>query len=683
MSGSVVAGATAGPMPGFAPYAAGDSGATVGEITAICNREMFHGYGPLRPGEPDRPVAYPLCAYRQLIASLAAMEHIECVTLGDLCRKPLGGDRVRLAIRHDVDGDIVAAELCAQIEAEFGVASSYYFLHTAYYYGLFEPGRFLRHGCMGHVYRRIQSLGHEVGLHTNGLEVYRGTVAAKAGEKESVPELDGAQSVAAEIAWMRSVGLEVRGTVGHGSKAVFGAENFEIFRGRVKGRPRDDTAHQEPALVEHGGRSAWVHVLDEGGLGLEYEGNDIFWSMRSRVEYGATRTVDGWRWNRRFDKGALGSLAFCSQEAMLADIGRLAPGCCAVLTVHPCYYGYRHRPDASPTLRLDRRAVVVNPELGWQTWDPESVVAVAEAHADARLARQSFGVANDLGMLDADPAFSEGGRGAARRVLFLDGAALADAGIDAGSNAARVAETELKRRLEASAPGASGSEESVACLTLAHPGMGAARLYGWLEWAMERFGPTDVVLGVGSRELAWSMPGLWSEMTGLSAIHPAGVCLVPDEGGAPEVRGVSPGWVVRQRRPRARVEWPGTDIPLERAMGARSLPRVDGVQAEGFVGACIARLGERSREGGARFFVALTEDGPAGREGGLMDAYRGRVCAWAEAAGAGLIDAIDAVRRLADEGIAPLRSAGGLSVDGHRVLGLACARILAEASDRA
>ena len=649
-----VTGTPAAPAAGFAPYSAADSGATIGEVIAACNRDMHSGYGPLRRGAGSRPMAYPIAAYRQLISSLAGMERIECVTLGALCREPMKGGRVRLAIRHDVDGDIVAAERGAEIEAEFGVPSSYYFLHTAFYHGRFEGKRFLRHGCMGHVYRRIASLGHEVGLHTNGLEVY---------EEHGV---DGAQAVAEEIAWMRSVGLDVRGTVGHGSKAVYGAENFEIFRGRAKGRARVGDALQDPERIEHNGKAAWVRVLDEGALGLEYEGNDIFWSQRSRVEYGATRTIDGWRWNRRFEKDAAEPLNFCSQEAMLADIAALEPGCCVVLTIHPCYYGFRHRADAGPTLRLDRRTALVNEQLGWRTWEPGSIVAVHEPSADARDERQSFAVANDLGMLDADPGLSGERRGAKRRVLFLDGAALADPGIAARSNAARIAEVSLGVH-----------EPSVACLLLAHPGMGISRLYGWLDWALTRQKPTDIVLGVGAMELAWSMPTLWSERTGLSVRHPAGLCLVPGAGGGVEERAFCAGWRVRQRKPSERAEWPGTDIPIGCAIAEERIAAIDGVRADEFVQGCITHAAERARAAGACVRLLLSDDGAAWPDALLVSAYRERARVWSEGAGVGLIDPTEGLVQLSERGVPVIRPGGGLSVDAHRVIGVEVAAALA------
>ncbi len=634
------------PMPGFACYEATDSGATVDEIFAQCNRDMHAGYGLLKSGQTARPIAYPLAAYRQLIASLAAMPRVACVTLRDLCRQPTRDDSVRLAIRHDVDGDIVAALRGAEIEAAFGVPTSYYFLHTAFYYGRFEGPLFRRHACMAHVYRQIQTLGHDVGLHTNGLEIYEDY------------KVDGAQAIACEIAWMRGSGIDVFGTVGHGSKAVYGAENFEIFKGRAKGKARIKDGLQEPAELCINGKSAWTRVLDESELGLEYEGNDIFWHKKTKVEYGATRTLDGWRWNRRFDRDAPGALAFCSQEAMLADIAQLESGSCVVLTVHPCYYGLRHRSDAGPTLRVNRNTRVVNADLGWHTWSPRSLVAIHEDHDDLRHDRQQFVFANELGMIAPAKPLATRRLHLNRRVLLLDGAGLADPAMAPESTAGSIAELVCN-----------AADEKGAWLTLAHPGMGLARLFGWFLWGLDAFKPTDIVLGIGTRELAWSMPSIWSTLTGLSANHPTGDCLVPTADGAAEQKQRSDGWLVRQRDPKSVQTWPRADFPIFESMMPQALPKIDGVDADAFVRSCIRQFAKRADESGASLRLVMTDDGPAWSNAKLLDAYRDRISSWAAEAEISFVDPSGDYAALTDDGLSVCRPTGGLSVDAHRALG--------------
>ena len=126
---------------------------------------------------------------------------------------------------------------------------------------------------MIHVYRELQDLGHEVALHTDALSVY---------QRHGV---DGAAALVSELGWLRENGIEVRGTVAHGSRSAFGAENFEIFRGRRAGEARSaDPALARPAGFVHRGRPARLRELCEDDLGLAFEGNDIFFQSEVPVE---------------------------------------------------------------------------------------------------------------------------------------------------------------------------------------------------------------------------------------------------------------------------------------------------------------------------------------------------------------------------------------------------------------
>ncbi|MEI4884100.1 hypothetical protein, partial [Klebsiella pneumoniae] len=76
-------------------------------------------------------------------------------------------------VRHDVDADIFDALEQARIEAELGIATTYYILHTAPYYGNWNGTAFERHEATAEIYCKIQELGHEVALHTDGLGLYQ------------------------------------------------------------------------------------------------------------------------------------------------------------------------------------------------------------------------------------------------------------------------------------------------------------------------------------------------------------------------------------------------------------------------------------------------------------------------------------------------------------------------------
>jgi hypothetical protein len=106
-----------------------------------------------------------------------------------------------------------------EIEREFGL-SGYYSLHHAspYYYGVFDENLvFNRQESLADVYLELQSNGAEVGLHIDPFTVYR-------------LGIDGSQAIICELAWLRSIGLDVSSASAHGSAPYYGAEAFEIFK---------------------------------------------------------------------------------------------------------------------------------------------------------------------------------------------------------------------------------------------------------------------------------------------------------------------------------------------------------------------------------------------------------------------------------------------------------------------
>jgi hypothetical protein len=567
---------------GFRPYVCRPSSVTREQIQLDCNQQMDRAYGPSM--KANQPVAFPMLAYQQLLAALTAMPHIEITTLGDLCARPYGEDRVRLAIRHDVDGDIVAALQMADVEHRHGARSSYYFLHTARYHGYFSRGCFNRHEAVAGMYRQVQALGHEVGLHTDGLTVYREY------------GIDGAMAVRQELQWMREQGIDVQGTVAHGSKAAFGAENYEIFRGRHRGAPRNPAAINEPPdKLDQGSVRGWLRVLDEQELGLCYEGNDIFFQSEVPVQYGATRTVDGWRWNayRRRNRGIEHPVPseFCCQELMLRDIDALEPGCCVVLAVHPCYYGARHDSHRWPVTQLDNMTVAVNEKLGWNTYVAGEIQACADHD------RQSINCANRLGMLDVQPP-SVHKEKTVKRIIFVDGGLLDGREVATPSHADRVVERMLQ-----------DDDESVEvqCMKLAHRGLGIARRWPWLMFALQH-NPDIVILGITTQEVRWSMPKIWSRETGFSQYCPPGDYLEWRDNTIVEVSR-SRGWAIRQRDPVILEHWPGSDLPITNAMATDDRIRLDGVNAHRALMEIYVHCAQTVKKKGAACMLMVTDCG--------------------------------------------------------------------------
>jgi len=129
-----------------------------------------------------------------------------------------------VALRHDVDHDLDHAVRFAEWEAAQGYRSSYYVLPNSWYAA--DVGFAAR-------LRYLEELGHEVGLHSNvvGLAYAESGDAFEAVDGSALPT--GFLSRAAEImreqiAFLRSLGLDVSGTAAHGN-GIEGASNLQLW----------------------------------------------------------------------------------------------------------------------------------------------------------------------------------------------------------------------------------------------------------------------------------------------------------------------------------------------------------------------------------------------------------------------------------------------------------------------
>jgi len=107
-----------------------------------------------------------------------------------------------LMIRHDVDDDIPRALAMAHAEAVIGVYTTYYILNTAPYWGYGEDLDMIK---------EIQDLGHRIGWHNNAL-----TEWIQSDYKRPLKKI-----ISEPIERMRSYGIEIRSTVGHGDKLCY------------------------------------------------------------------------------------------------------------------------------------------------------------------------------------------------------------------------------------------------------------------------------------------------------------------------------------------------------------------------------------------------------------------------------------------------------------------------------
>jgi hypothetical protein len=121
-----------------------------------------------------------------------------------------------VSLRHDMDHDLENAVRFAEWEASQGFRSTYFVLHTDWYWGddPDHPSRFLLKAL-----HRIASLGHEIGVHNNAI-----TAALRFGG-------DPADHLARVVNTLRREGFEITGTAAHGDDICHEAnfENKEVF----------------------------------------------------------------------------------------------------------------------------------------------------------------------------------------------------------------------------------------------------------------------------------------------------------------------------------------------------------------------------------------------------------------------------------------------------------------------
>ncbi len=143
--------------------------------------------------------------YDNFLRYLASSDRFVIVQQKDL-EKTTSKDKVIISLRHDVDNNINAAVKFAHLEKKHGIQSSYFFLHTAKYYGETRRNYFKRNDNIIYYIKKIQdSYGHEAGWHNDlvTLQIIYGI-----SPKEYLKN---------ELGWLRDNGIEIVGTVAHGS----------------------------------------------------------------------------------------------------------------------------------------------------------------------------------------------------------------------------------------------------------------------------------------------------------------------------------------------------------------------------------------------------------------------------------------------------------------------------------
>ena len=328
-------------------YETEPSSLSIDDVKYNVNYNFFSAYGPdftqkdCLALSTDTPLDY-----ERLLKNINKLPNVKSGTFAHyLPERKLAEDEIACIVRHDVDGDLVAALQQAKIENKFGFKTSYYILHTAPYYGVFKQGGvFARNEACISVYQEIQALGHEIALHTDGMLVYQDQGR------------DGAQCLKSEISWLRENGVQLTGTTAHNSWPSYGVENFSIFEGKDRGKGEGKKA------VTHNGKWAPIGVVNEKEIGLEYEANELLWQNETPVFYAALRSQNIWRVDlfnypkelsdEQYEFGRLIDFknTFVSTDDLFELLKLVKAPAYLYLVVHPMHYGLRPSYDHEPWL---------------------------------------------------------------------------------------------------------------------------------------------------------------------------------------------------------------------------------------------------------------------------------------------------------------------------------------------
>jgi hypothetical protein len=204
---------------------------------------------------------YKVEDYERLV--LPYLETHESINLVQFAREESVGDRKILIIRHDVDHDIETAVKIARWEKDHGILATYCILHTAWYYGRLEDGRYRHSDLLLDSLRQIRDLGHEINFHNNLV-----TLALSEGA-------DPTEILRQELAFYDSMGIPVTGTSTHGDALCreLNFRNWEIFSECCDSK----FGGLRTLLPPEGsrGRSVDLGAVSMYDFGLEYEAYDI------------------------------------------------------------------------------------------------------------------------------------------------------------------------------------------------------------------------------------------------------------------------------------------------------------------------------------------------------------------------------------------------------------------------
>ncbi len=144
--------------------------------------------------------------YKTLLDELSKPRY-KVVSLKDFSAT-VDSSKIIVAMRHDIDSHPEKALEMMDIELSYGLHSTYFFLHSAKYYGTVKNGVMVRNQGFDELVKDIYKNGFEVGIHTDLFTMMWNY------------QFDPVAFIKAEIAYYKQLGIPIIGSSAHGASEV-------------------------------------------------------------------------------------------------------------------------------------------------------------------------------------------------------------------------------------------------------------------------------------------------------------------------------------------------------------------------------------------------------------------------------------------------------------------------------
>jgi hypothetical protein len=213
-------------------------------------------------------------------------------------RNTFDNSKVIVGLRHDVDFNPFKALEMANLEKQYGLRATYFFLATAEYFGKITDKGLVRSPGIEYLIKEIFNTGSEIGIHNDLLSI------------QFIYNLDPFDFNKGELKFYKSLKIPIYGTASHGNPLLKQTiPNYEVF---------SDFAKSDSGLYRGKKFPLGRHSLKQ--FGFKYEAYFI--------DFGKYFSESGGKWN---DPDGL--------NGILKKLELSKPGDRIQILVHPDWWG--------------------------------------------------------------------------------------------------------------------------------------------------------------------------------------------------------------------------------------------------------------------------------------------------------------------------------------------------------